>query len=115
MDDRELIEFDIEYNLAETFPDRVNAAESMRKCTICGTASQAIPAEQLTVIKTHHASQPLGNLRLYCAAHLSGVRGGGSRSGSHDGPVGPVCPECFVVIPSATGQCDTCGWAGSAN
>ena len=115
MDERELIEFDIEYNLAETFPDRVNAAESKRKCTICGTASQAIPAADLTVIKSQHAAQPLGHLRLYCRDHLAESRVGGSRSRSHDGPVGPVCPECFVVVPSATGQCDTCGWAGSTN
>jgi hypothetical protein len=110
MDERELIEFDVEYNLAETFPNRINAAESMRKCSLCGTASQAIPAVDLTVIKSQHAAQPLGHLRLYCRDHLAESRGG-SWAGSALGPAGPVCPTCFVAIPTGTLECDTCGWS----
>ena len=109
MDARELIEFDVEYNLAEVFPDRIHASELMRKCTVCGAASQALPAADLTVIKIRHATQPMGNLRLYCPDHLSQSRGQSGHS-SPQGPAGPVCPTCFLAIPSGTLECDACGW-----
>jgi RNA polymerase subunit RPABC4/transcription elongation factor Spt4 len=110
-DERLLIEFEKPYVLAEAFPGRVNATEERRKCSICGQRSQALPASALTVIKHRHGAQPLGHLRLYCPEHLVGARewsdaadgGGGGRKS------GPVCRNCFVIVPVGTRVCDSCG------
>jgi hypothetical protein len=70
-DERGLIEYDTPRVLAEVFPDRIGAPGDLRKCSPCGRNSQPQPASELTVIKLHHARQPLGHLRIYCHDHLA--------------------------------------------
>ena len=57
-DERDLIEFDTEYVLAEVFPGRIDADDSWRKCSRCGVNSKALPASELTVIKHQASSAP---------------------------------------------------------
>jgi hypothetical protein len=109
IDERERIDFETSYVLAEVFPARIEAPAGMRRCSQCGSQSQALSAWKLTVIKHRHDTQPLGHLRLYCGEHLAGAvewRSGLSGAG---GKTGPVCPNCFLTVPVGTGVCDTCG------
>lgn len=69
--ERGLIEFETPRVLGEVFPDRVDAPETLRQCSVCGKESQALRASELTVIKRRHGGQPLGHLRLYCHEHLA--------------------------------------------
>lgn len=108
-DERDLIEFDTEYVLSEVFPERVDARDSWRKCSLCGAASNAWPASELTVVKRRHGNQPLGHLVLYCHEHIARANDWDSGSGS-SGRFGPVCPECHMAIPVGTMKCDGCGW-----
>ena len=39
-------------------------------CSRCGVNSKPKPAEQLTVIRHHHARQKDGHLMWYCREHL---------------------------------------------
>lgn len=75
-----------------------------------GFQSQALPVSALTVIKHRVSNQPLGQLRMYCREHLAQATEEWSRGdGGHVNTMGPVCPNCFVVVPSGTAICDTCG------
>ena len=108
-DERELIEFDTEYVLSEVFPERIDAPDSWRRCSLCGAASKAWPASELTVVKRHHGNQPLGHLVLYCHDHITRANEwdsipGGSRE------LGPVCPKCHLSVPVGTLECEGCGW-----
>ena len=109
-DERLRIEFEVPYPLGEAFPERRDALPEMRKCSMCGSDSQALPADQLTVIKHRHALQPLGHLRLYCPGHAASAAewssGGTVGRGAKDGP---FCPSCNLTVPSGTRVCDTCG------
>jgi hypothetical protein len=109
-DERELIEYEVPHILGEIFPGRRDAPPHMRKCSACGTDSQPWPADQLTVIKHRHASQPLGHLRLYCPQHATDASewSGTDASGGSSRP-GAVCPNCFITVPSGTGECESCG------
>ncbi len=109
VDERELIEFETPYVLAEAFPARIGAAAGQRRCSQCGSQSQASPASQLTVVKHRHATQPLGHLRLYCREHAPGAKEWSSGASGSGGNAGPTCPQCFVTVPSGTRVCDTCG------
>ena len=110
-DERLRIEFEKPYVLAEAFPERVNAAEKWRKCSLCGLQSQALPASELTVIKHRHGTQPLGNLRLYCPQHLAGAKEWSDSADGVDGgrKRGPICRNCFIAVPIGTRVCDSCG------
>ena len=61
-DERDLIEFDTEDVLSEVYPDRVDAPNASRGCSLCGAASTAWPASELTVVHRRHGAQPLGHL-----------------------------------------------------
>lgn len=109
-DERDLIEFETPYSLAEALPERIAAPDRLRRCSQCGSRSQALPASALTVIKHRVSNQPLGQLRLYCHEHLAQAK----EEWNHGLPGGvgttaPVCPNCFVLVPSGTKTCDTCG------
>lgn len=108
-DERDWIEFDTTYVLAEVFPDRINAPDHLRRCSVCGIQSQALPASKLTVIKHRHGGQPSGHLRLYCDEHVGGAKEWSENVGGVGGKTGPFCPNCFVNVPFGTGICDSCG------
>lgn len=107
-DERGRIEFETPYVLAEAFPERIEAGPHLRRCSQCGSDSQALSAWDLTVIKHRVSNQPLGHLRLYCLEHLAQAKAEWSR-GSAGELNGPVCPNCFTVVPSGTKTCDRCG------
>lgn len=109
VDERELIEFETPYVLAEVFPARIGAPAELRRCSQCRLQSQASPASQLTVIKHRHATQPLGHLRLYCHEHAPGAKEWSSGLSGSGGNAGRMCPQCFVAVPIDTRVCDTCG------
>jgi RNA polymerase subunit RPABC4/transcription elongation factor Spt4 len=110
MDERELIEFETPYVLAEVFPSRILAPEDQRKCSQCGVESRPLPASELTVIKHRHSSQPLGHMRIYCHEHLAGAKEWTESAGGETSRrTGPVCPNCFMTVPTGTGVCETCG------
>lgn len=111
INERELLDFETPYVLAEVFPARVSGPESLRRCSECGSQSQALQASKLTVIKHRLDTQPLGHLRLYCDEHLAGATEWGSGAGGSRGKTGSMCPNCFVTVPLGTGVCDTCGAA----
>lgn len=108
VDERELIEFETPYVMAEVFPGRIDAPDSLRRCSRCGADSKAWPASELTVIKHGVSNQPLGHLVMYCHEHLASATEWGV---SPDAPqkTGPVCPSCFLTVPLGTGVCDNCG------
>ena len=58
-DERDLIGFDTEYVLSEVYPDRVDAPNASRGCSLCGAASTMWPASELTVVNRRHGAQPL--------------------------------------------------------
>jgi hypothetical protein len=109
MDERELIEFEVPRILSEVFPDRASAPGELRRCSQCGTGSRPLPADQLTVIKHRHDTQPLGHLRLYCPTHAAEAREWLSSGSKGSGRVGPVCPSCNYTAPVGTRICDICG------
>lgn len=109
-DERELIEFETPVILAVAFPERVDAPDRLRRCSQCGSDSRALPASELTVIKHRVSNQPLGQLRLYCHEHLADATDeweSSSAGGGHK--MGPICPDCFLAVPSGTRRCDSCG------
>ncbi|MFV2196010.1 hypothetical protein [Nocardiopsis sp. LOL_012] len=65
-DERDLIEYDEPRVLSEVFPDRDTSVPW--GCTACG---DVLPADQMTVIKRHHALQPEGHLYTYCPYHFA--------------------------------------------
>ena len=109
MDERQFIEFETPYVLADVLPERIDAPEDMRRCSQCGANSKALPASELTVVKHRHESQPAGHMRLYCDEHLAGAREWSSGLGGSGGRTGPTCPNCFVSVPIGTLTCDQCG------
>lgn len=110
VDERSLLEFESPRNLAEIFPHRVGAPPHLRRCSVCGANSQALPAEALTVIKHRHGAQDLGHMRLYCDEHLRGAtEWRDTPGGAGGGRIGKVCPTCFISVPLGTGICESCG------
>ncbi|MBQ1081571.1 hypothetical protein [Nocardiopsis sp. B62] len=69
-DERDLIEYDEPRVLGEVFPDRNTAGPELRRCSV-STCRVVLPADQLMVIKRHHALQPEGHLRIYCPDHFT--------------------------------------------
>lgn len=107
--ERSLLDYEVPRNLAEVFPHRIAAEEKVRKCSRCGKASQALPADQLWVIKHRDSSKEQGVMYLYCSDHLQHAtewREGG-RTGA-PGNVGDVC-DVHHTTRSLTGVCDECG------
>ncbi|MCR3719553.1 MULTISPECIES: hypothetical protein [Prauserella salsuginis group] len=104
-DERDVIDFDTEYVLAEAFPGRVDAPAVYRRCTWC-TDQQPWPAAELTVFKTRVSGDPQGRLLLYCPDHVDGRDAAGPAGTS--GRTGPRCPQCWVEVPTGTGFCDMC-------
>ncbi|TQN30727.1 hypothetical protein FHX37_0609 [Haloactinospora alba] len=67
-DERDLIEYDEPRVLSEAFPDR--SAADPCACTV-STCGVVLPADQMTVIKRHHARFAKGYLWAYCPDHFA--------------------------------------------
>ena len=70
-DERDLIEYDDPRVLSEVFPDR-DTAEPWG-CTV-STCGVVLPADQMMVIKRHHALFAKGYLWTYCPDHFARTR-----------------------------------------
>ena len=108
VDERDLIEFETEYVVADPFPDRIDRSDLL-KCSACGAESKPLPATEVTVIKHRHGSPPLGHLRLHFHTHLAAAKLEWGSSGGGSQRMGAICPNCRVAVPVGTGECDTCG------
>lgn len=111
-DERDSLIVGVPYVMSEACPWRVDAEPKYRRCSSCGSRSQALPASDLWVIKEHRSNNPAGALRIYCAYHLDRMGSPGTAGGGTSGPVGAVCPHCFIATPAGTGICESCGWKG---
>lgn len=111
-DERDLIGFDSEYVLSEVYPDRVDAPNAWRGCSLCGAASTAWPASELTVVNRRHGAQPLGHLAPCCHQRIDTANDWGSSPGGSGRPA-PPCPHGHRTIPVATMKCDDCRWTPS--
>lgn len=107
-DERELLEFDQEYVLSDALPHR-GSPDRMATCSVCGADSPAWPSSALTIVKRHHASQPLGHLVVYCPDHIAQAREWNT-GGGDSARMGPICPNDNVAVPTGTMECDICGW-----
>ena len=77
-------------------------------CSRCGINSKWKPAEQLTVIRHHHARHKDGHWMWSCREHMPEAEWveGGSQAGVRG--IGPTCPRCWVTVPAASRWCDNC-------
>lgn len=80
-DERDLIGYDEPRVLGEVFSGRNAAGPELRKCSAC---LDVLPADQLMVIKHHHARQAKGHLRIYCPDHFA--RANDRAAGGASGP-----------------------------